>query len=36
MDICKDIKLKLIEYLEDKRRYKEANKIYKDLLEAYI
>lgn len=36
MDICKDIKLKLIEYLEDKRKYKEANKIYKDLLHSYI
>lgn len=36
MDICKDIKIKLIEYLEDKRKYKEANKIYKDLLKSYI
>lgn len=31
-DICKDIKLKLIEYLENKRRYKEANKLYKELI----
>ncbi|MDR3594457.1 helix-turn-helix transcriptional regulator [Clostridium sp.] len=32
IDICKDIKLKLIEYLESKRRYKEANKLYKELM----
>lgn len=31
-DICKDIKLKLIEFLESKRRYKEANRLYKELL----
>jgi transcriptional regulator with XRE-family HTH domain len=31
-DICTDIKLKLIEYLENKRRYKEANKLYKELI----
>ncbi|AGF57329.1 transcriptional regulator with XRE-family HTH domain [Clostridium saccharoperbutylacetonicum] len=32
IDICNDIKLKLIEYLESKRRYKEANKLYKELM----
>lgn len=32
IDVCKDIKLKLIQYLENRRRYKEANKIYKELL----
>ncbi|MDT8718825.1 helix-turn-helix domain-containing protein [Clostridium sp. 19966] len=31
-DVCRDIKLKLIEYLENRRRYKEANKLYKELL----
>lgn len=31
-DICMDIKLKLIEYLEKKRKYKEANKLYKELI----
>jgi transcriptional regulator with XRE-family HTH domain len=31
-DVCKDIKLKLIEYLENRRRYKEANKLYKELM----
>lgn len=36
IDITKDIKLKLIEYLEAKRRYKEANILYKELLEDYI
>jgi HTH-type transcriptional regulator, quorum sensing regulator NprR len=32
MDICRQIKLKLIEHLEDKRKYKEANKLYRGLL----
>jgi len=31
-DICMDIKLKLIEYLEKNRKYKEANKLYKELI----
>lgn len=31
-DLCRDIKLKLIEYLESRRKYKEANKLYKQLL----
>lgn len=31
-DLCKDIKFKLIEYLENNRRYKEANKLYKELI----
>jgi tetratricopeptide (TPR) repeat protein len=31
-DICRDIKLKLIEYLESRRRYKDANKLYKELI----
>ncbi|MFA9465306.1 MAG: hypothetical protein ACERKN_13560 [Velocimicrobium sp.] len=31
-DICRDIKLKLIDFLESKRRYKEANKLYKELI----
>ncbi|MGH4138674.1 tetratricopeptide repeat protein [Clostridium sp.] len=31
-NLCKPIKLKLIEYLEKKRKYKEANKIYKELV----
>lgn len=31
-DICRDIRLKLIEYLESKRRYKEANQLYRELL----
>lgn len=35
-DICKDIKLKLIEYLESKRKYKEANKLYKELMNEHI
>ncbi|WP_242954411.1 helix-turn-helix domain-containing protein [Clostridium oryzae] len=32
LDICRDIKLKLIEYLENHRRYKQAAKLYKELL----
>ncbi|QUH30328.1 tetratricopeptide repeat protein [Vallitalea guaymasensis] len=32
IDVAIDIKLGLIEYLENKRKYKEANKIYKELL----
>lgn len=32
VDISKDIKLELIKYLENKRRYKEANKLYKELM----
>jgi len=32
IDICNTIKLKLAEYLENNRRYKEANKIYKEQL----
>jgi tetratricopeptide (TPR) repeat protein len=32
LNIYRDIQLKLIEYLEKKRRYKEANLIYKELL----
>lgn len=31
-NLCKPIKLKLIEYLEKKRKYKEANKIYKEFV----
>jgi tetratricopeptide (TPR) repeat protein len=31
-NLCKPIKLKLIEYLEKKRKYKEANKIYKQFV----
>lgn len=31
-DICRDIKLKLIEYLENNRRYKDAAKLYKELI----
>lgn len=31
-NICKTIKFKLIEHLERKRKYKEANKIYKELI----
>ncbi|MBZ9686954.1 hypothetical protein G9F72_011525 [Clostridium estertheticum] len=31
-NLCKPIKLKLIEHLENKRKYKEANKIYKELV----
>ncbi len=31
-DICRDIKMKLIEFLEGKRRYKEANTLYKELI----
>lgn len=32
-EICNAIKLKLIEYLENRRKYKEANRIYKEMLE---
>lgn len=32
IEICNNIKLKLIEYLEKNRKYKEANKLYKELL----
>ena len=32
VDISKDIKLDLIKYLESKRRYKEANKLYRELM----
>lgn len=32
LEILKSIKLRLIEYLEGKRKYKEANKLYKELL----
>lgn len=32
LEMCREIKMKLIEYLERKRRYKEANKIYKELV----
>jgi tetratricopeptide (TPR) repeat protein len=36
-EICNVIKLKLIEHLENRRKYKEANKIYRDLIEkSYI
>lgn len=31
-DICRDIKFKLIEYLESKRKYKEATELYKELI----
>jgi tetratricopeptide (TPR) repeat protein len=31
-NLCKPVKLKLIEHLEKKRKYKEANKIYKELV----
>ncbi|MBU3145143.1 tetratricopeptide repeat protein [Clostridium sp. CF012] len=31
-NLCKPIKLKLIEHLEKKRKYKEANRIYKELV----
>lgn len=32
IDMVRDIKIKLIEYFEKKRKYKEANKIYKELI----
>jgi hypothetical protein len=32
IEVCNAVKLKLIEYLENKRRYKDANKIYKELI----
>lgn len=32
VEICNAIKLKLVEHLETKRKYKEANRIYKDML----
>lgn len=32
VDISKDIKLDLIKYLENKRRYKQANRLYRELL----
>ena len=35
-DIIRDVKLKLIEYLENHRKYKEANQLYKDLLSTSI
>lgn len=33
-EICNAIRLKLIEHLENKRKYKEANKIYKDMIKV--
>lgn len=36
MDIIRDVKLKFIEYLEKNRKYKEATKIYKELLAAAL
>jgi tetratricopeptide (TPR) repeat protein len=30
-EICKAVKLRLIEYLENKQKYKDANKLYKEL-----
>ena len=35
-DICRDLTIKLIEHLEKKRKYKEANKLYKKMLSKYI
>ena len=32
LDIVRDVKLKFIEYLENHRKYKEANQLYKELL----
>jgi HTH-type transcriptional regulator, quorum sensing regulator NprR len=32
IEICRAVKVKLIEYLENKRKYKDANKIYKELI----
>jgi tetratricopeptide (TPR) repeat protein len=34
VNLAKEIKLKLIEHLEARRKYKEANKIYKELLSS--
>lgn len=36
LDIAKDVKLKFIEYLENHRKYKEANKLYKELLSTNL
>lgn len=35
-DIIRDVKFKFIEYLENHRKYKEANKIYKELLSTNL
>lgn len=32
IEVCRAVKLRLIEYLENKRKYKDANKIYKELI----
>ena len=36
LDIIKDVKFKLIEYLEKRRKYKEANTVYKELLSSNL
>ena len=36
VDIIRDVKLKFIEYLEKNRKYKEANKLYKELLAVIL